>query len=69
MPTDETRRLLRTLGVAVTQFEDAVSSGAPADEIQQAEDEARLRLTEVKALLDRLKSSRATPDSQPKSSL
>ena len=68
MPTDETRRLLRTLGVAVTQFEDAVSSGAPADEIQQAEDEARLRLTEVKALLDRLKSSRATPDSQPKSS-
>ena len=62
MPTDETRRLLRTLGVAVTQFEDAVSSGAPADEIQQAEDEARLRLTEVKALLDRLKSSRATPD-------
>ncbi len=68
MPTDETRRLLRTLGVAVTQFEDAVSSGAPADEIQQAEDQARLRLTEVKALLDRLKSSRATSDSQPKSS-
>ena len=63
MPTDETRRLLRTLGVAVTQFEDAVISGAPADEIQQAEDEARLRLTEVKALLDRLKSSRATPNS------
>jgi hypothetical protein len=61
MPTDETRRLLRTLGVAVTQFEDAVSSGAPADEIHQAEEEARLRLTEVKALLDRLKSSRATP--------
>jgi hypothetical protein len=68
MPSDETRRLLRTLGVAVTQFEDAVSSGAPADEIQQAEDQARLRLTEVKALLDRLKSSRATSDSQPKSS-
>ena len=62
MPSDETRRLLRTFGVAVTQFEDAVSSGAPADEIQQAEDQARLRLTEVKALLDRLKSSRATPD-------
>ena len=68
MPTDETRRLLRTLGVAVTQFEDAVSSEAPADEIEQAEEQARLRLTEVKALLDRLKSSRATPDSQRKSS-
>jgi hypothetical protein len=68
MPSDETRRLLRTLGVAVTQFEDAVSSGAPADEIQQAEDQARLRLTEVNALLDRLKSGRAASDSQPKSS-
>jgi hypothetical protein len=62
MPSDETRRLLRTLGVAVTQFEDAVSSGAPAAEIQKAEDQARLRLTDVKALLDRLKNSRATPD-------
>ena len=41
MPSDETRRLLRTFGVAVTQFEDAVSSGAPANEIKQAEDEAR----------------------------
>jgi hypothetical protein len=68
MPSDETRRLLRTFGVAVTQFEDAVSGGAPADEIQQAEDQARLCLTEVQALLDRLKSSRATSGSQPKSS-
>ena len=62
MPSDETRRLLRTLGVAVTQFEDAVSSGAPADEIQQAEAEARTRLNEVKALLDQLTNSRATPN-------
>ena len=61
MPSDETRRLLRTFGVAVTQFEDAVSSGAPADEIQQAEEEARARLNELKALLDRLTNSRATP--------
>ena len=62
MPSDETRRLLRTFGVAVTQFEDAVSSGAPADEIQKAEAEARTRLNEVKALLDRLTNSRATPN-------
>jgi hypothetical protein len=54
MPSDETRRLLRTFGVAVTQFEDAVSSGAPADEIKQAEDEARARLHEIEALLHRL---------------
>ena len=58
MPSDETRRLLRTFGVAVTQFEDAVSSGAPADEIQTAGDEARSRLNEIKALLDRLTNSR-----------
>jgi gamma-glutamylcysteine synthetase len=60
MPSDETRRLLRTFGVAVTQFEDAVSSGAPADEIQKTENEARSRLNEIKALLDRLTNSRAT---------
>lgn len=57
MPSDETRRLLRTFGVAVTQFEDAVSSGASADEIQKAEDEARSRLNEIQALLDRLTNS------------
>jgi hypothetical protein len=60
MPSDETRRLLRTFGVAVTQFEDAVSSGAPGDQIQQAEDEARARLNDIKALLDRLTNSRGT---------
>ena len=62
MPSDETRRLLRTFGVAVTQFEDAVSSSAPADEILRAEEEARARLSDIKALLDRLTNSRATPD-------
>ena len=62
MPSDETRRLLRTFGVAITQFEDVVSSGAPAEEILQAEEEARARLNEIKALLERLSNSRATPD-------
>ena len=61
MPSDETRRLLRTFGVAVTQFEDAVSSGAPANEIKQAEDEARARLQEIEALLQRLTNSQNTP--------
>jgi hypothetical protein len=60
MPSDETRRLLRTFGVAVTQFEDAVSSGAPANEIKQAEDEARARLNEIEALLQRLTNSQKT---------
>jgi adenine/guanine phosphoribosyltransferase-like PRPP-binding protein len=62
MPSDETRRLLRTFGVAITQFEDVVSSGAPAEEILQAEEEARARLNEIKALIERLSKSRATPD-------
>ena len=60
MPSDETRRLLRTFGVAVTQIEDAVSSGAPADEIKQAGDEARARLREIEALLQRLTNSQKT---------
>ena len=62
MPSDETRRLLRTFGVAVTQFEDAVSSGAPANEIKQAEDEARARLHEIEALLQRLTNSPKMPN-------
>jgi hypothetical protein len=60
MPSDETR--LRTFGVAVTQFEDAVSGGASAEEIQKAEDDARVRLHEIEALLDRLTKSRGTPN-------
>jgi hypothetical protein len=62
MPSDETRRLLRTFGVAVTQFEDAVSSGAPANEIKQAGDEARARLHEIEALFQRLTNSQKTPN-------
>ena len=62
MPSDETRRLLRTFGVAVTQFEDAVSSGAPANEIKQAEDEARARLREIEALFQRLTNSQKKPN-------
>jgi hypothetical protein len=59
MPTDDTRRLLRTFGVAVTQYEDAVSSGAPAEEIHKAEREARSCLSDITALLDRLKTGAA----------
>ena len=60
MPTDQTRRLLRTFGVAVTDYEDAVNSSAPAEEIRKAEEETHLRLAEIKALLDRLKSGGET---------
>jgi|TARA_B100000315_G_C14190342_1_gene413038 hypothetical protein len=55
MPTDETRRLLRVFGVAVTAFEDAVDKGAPAEELSKTEAEALTRLDEVKALIGRLR--------------
>jgi hypothetical protein len=55
MPTDETRRLLKTFGVAVTTLEDAVHEKASAPEIAQAERQARTLLAEVTALVDRLR--------------
>ena len=55
MPTDETRRVLKVFGVAVTAYEDAVDKGVPPDEIKKAEAEVRARLEEVTALIDRLR--------------
>ncbi|MBI1994399.1 MAG: hypothetical protein HYS67_08350 [Deltaproteobacteria bacterium] len=37
MPTDETRRVLKVFGVAVTAFEDAVDKGAPPEEVRKTE--------------------------------
>jgi len=58
MPTDETRRVLKVFGVAVTAFEDAVDKGAPPDEVRKAEAEVRTRLEEVTALIDRLRAKK-----------
>ena len=58
MPTDETRRVLRMFGVAVTAFEDAVDTGAPPEEVRKAEAEVRTRLDEVTALIERLSAKR-----------
>ena len=54
MPTDETRRLLKVFGVAFTAYEDPVDKGASPEEISMAEAEARSRLEEVTALIERL---------------
>ncbi len=56
MPTDETRRLLKVFGVAVTAFEDAVDKEASPEERRKAEAEVRTRLEEVTTLIDRLRS-------------
>ena len=58
MPTDETRRVLRMFGVAVTAFEDAIDNRAPADVVSQAETEVRARLEEVTALIERLRAAK-----------
>jgi hypothetical protein len=61
MPTDETRRLLRTFGVAVTTLEDAVHGKAAAEEIAEAERQARRLLPELIALIERLAPEASSP--------
>ncbi len=58
MPSDETRRLLKVFGVAVTAYEDAVNRRAPAEELAKAEAEARARLEDVRAFVERLSKER-----------
>ncbi len=55
MPTDETRRVLKVFGVAVTAFEDAVDKGASPEELEKTETEVRTRLEEITALIERLR--------------
>jgi hypothetical protein len=60
MPSDETRRVLRTFGVAVTTYEDAVEAGTPAEAINKAEAELSASLNEVTVLIERLRAKRNT---------
>jgi hypothetical protein len=59
MPSDETRRVLKTFGVAVTTYEDAVEAGRPDEEINKADAEFRATLSEVTALIERLRAKRS----------
>ncbi|MFQ5858424.1 MAG: hypothetical protein ACE5LU_22715 [Anaerolineae bacterium] len=58
MPTDETRRLLKVFGVAVTAYEDAVDKGAPPEELVKVEAEVNTRLEEVTALIERFRTKK-----------
>ena len=58
MPTDETRRLLKVFGVAVTAFEDAVEKAAAPEELRKAEAEVKTRLEEITVLIDQLRAKR-----------
>ncbi|TMA98611.1 MAG: hypothetical protein E6J74_00505 [Deltaproteobacteria bacterium] len=57
MPSDETRRVLKVFGVAVTGYEDAIHKGASVEELSQAEGEVRARLEEVTALIEHLRAA------------
>jgi hypothetical protein len=61
MSSDETRRLLRAFGVAVTAYEDKVHDKASLEELREAEREVRARLQEVTALIDRLREAAPPP--------
>ena len=58
MPTDETRRLLKVFGVAVTNLEDAIDGQAPLEEIMKWDRELADRMREVIAAVERLRSRR-----------
>jgi hypothetical protein len=59
MPSDETRRVLKVFGVAVTTYDDAIEAGAPG-EIKKAEAEVANSLNEVSVLIERLRAKTKT---------
>jgi hypothetical protein len=58
MSSDETRRVLKVFGVAVTNLEDAIEQRKPFAEIMKWDTELADRTREVIALVDRLRSRR-----------
>jgi len=58
MPSDETRRVLKLFGVAVTSLEDAIDGHKPLAEIFERDAELADRTREMLALVDRLRSRR-----------
>jgi hypothetical protein len=55
MPSDDTRRILKAFGAAVTAYEDAVHNKSSIEDIRKSEMEVRGRLEEVTALIDSLR--------------
>lgn len=54
MASDETRRLLKVFGIAVTDYEDAVTERAVPEKLAKVEREVFTRLREITELLERL---------------
>ncbi len=55
MPSEETRRLLKLFGIAVTDLEVAVEKGAAKDGLASPLAEVDKRLREVQELIERLR--------------
>ena len=58
MPSDETRRVLKVFGVAVTNLEDAIDQRAPLDEIMKWDRDLADRTREIIAHVENLRSRR-----------
>ena len=58
MPSDDTRRLLKVFGVAVTSLEDAIDRKAPYEEIMKWDAELADRTRDIIDLVERLRSRR-----------
>jgi hypothetical protein len=58
MPSDDTRRLLKLFGVAVTSLEDALDGKKPMAEIMKWDQELADRTRELLAHVERLRSRR-----------
>lgn len=58
MPSDETRRILKVFGVAVTSLEDAIDGRKPLAEIVKWDTELAARMREVISLVEQLRSRR-----------
>ena len=61
MPSDDTRRVLKTFGVAVTAYEDAVRNKSSVEDVRKSEAEAQARLQEVMTLIERLRAAASEP--------
>jgi hypothetical protein len=58
MPSDQTRRLLKLFGVAVTNLEDAIDEKRPFEEIMKWDAEVADRMREIIDFVDHLRSRR-----------
>ena len=58
MPSDETWRVLKAFGAAVTSLEDAIDQKKPFKEIMKSDNEVAERSRELLNMVDRLRSRR-----------